>query len=129
MTRVFQITGLENWYNKFWSKGMWENLYKWQRIWGAWVAQSVKPPTLDFGPGHDLTILGIEPHIGLCTDSVEPAWDSLFLSLCPCPTCSLSLSPKINKYTLKTKKQTATKKWAENIKILVTHVNVHQKVI
>ena len=24
--------------------------------WGAWVAQSVKRPTLDFGSGHDLTV-------------------------------------------------------------------------
>ena len=50
--------------------------------WGAWVAQSVKYPTLDFGSGHDLTVHETEPCIRLCTDSAEPAWDSLspFLS-------------------------------------------------
>lgn len=33
---------------------------------GAWMAQSVEHPTLDFGTGHDLSVL-----------SAEPAWDSL----------------------------------------------------
>ena len=28
---------------------------------GAWVAQSVKPPTFDFGSGHDLTVREFEP--------------------------------------------------------------------
>ena len=40
---------------------------------GAWVAQSVKWLTLDFSSGHDLTVPEIEPHIGLCADSIEPA--------------------------------------------------------
>ena len=44
---------------------------------GAWVAQVVKHLTLDFGLGHDLTVCESEPHIGLCADRVEPAWDSL----------------------------------------------------
>ena len=48
---------------------------------GFWVAQSVKCLTLDFGSGHDLMVCEIETHVGLCTDSVEPAWDTLFLSL------------------------------------------------
>ena len=39
------------------------------------MAQSVKRQTLDFGPGHDLTVCGIEPHIRLCADNAEPAWD------------------------------------------------------
>ena len=43
--------------------------------WGAWVAQSVGQLTLDFGSGHDLTVRRIEPQVGLCTDSAEPAWD------------------------------------------------------
>ena len=51
------------------------------------MAQSVERLTHDFGSGHDLTVRGIEPHVGLCADSMEPAWDSL----------SLSLSIKINK--------------------------------
>ena len=45
----------------------------------------------DFGSDHDLMVHEFEPHIGLCTDSLEPAWDSL-LSLCPSPACALSLS-------------------------------------
>ena len=52
----------------------------------AWVAQMVKCWTLDFGLGDDLSVHEIEPHTGLCTGSVEPAWDSLSLSY------SLSLS-------------------------------------
>ena len=35
----------------------------------AWVAQSVKRPTLDLGSGHDLTVPEIESHVGLCADS------------------------------------------------------------
>ena len=48
---------------------------------GAWVAQSVKCPALDFRSGHDPTVRGFKPHIRLCADSVEPAWDSLSPSL------------------------------------------------
>ena len=32
---------------------------------GAWVAQLVKHPTLDFSSGHDLTVCETEPHVGL----------------------------------------------------------------
>ena len=46
---------------------------------GTWVAQSVKPPTL--ARVHDLTVCEFEPRTGLRADSVEPAWDSLSLSL------------------------------------------------
>ena len=69
---------------------------------GAWVAQPVKCLILDFGSGHDLTVCGFEPHVGLCADSVEPAWDSLSVSLpFPCSrsrksSLSLSLSQEIN---------------------------------
>ena len=63
--------------------------------WGAWVAQSVKHLTLDFSSGHDLMVHEIEPHCGLCADSVEPAWDSLSPSLSAPPMHTLSL--KINK--------------------------------
>ena len=38
---------------------------------GAWVAQAVKCPTLDFSSGHDLTVHELEPHVGLCADSAE----------------------------------------------------------
>ena len=61
---------------------------------GAWVAQPVKRLTLGFGSGHDLTVHEFKPRIGLHADSVEPAWDSLSvsLSLPPPPTF------KINKF-------------------------------
>ena len=47
--------------------------------WGAWVAQLVKRQTLDLGSGHDLTVHGMESHLRLCADSMEPTWDSLSL--------------------------------------------------
>ena len=56
------------------------------------MAQSVKHLTLDFGSGHDLTVCEFKPHIGLCTDSVEPTWDSLSPSLSALPLLMLSLS-------------------------------------
>ena len=46
-------------------------------MWGTWVAHSVERLTLDFSSGHDLIAREIEPHVGLCADSTEPAWDSL----------------------------------------------------
>ena len=58
-----------------------ESLLKESELWGTWVAQSVKRLTLDFGSGHDLTVCEIESHVGLCTDSVEPAWGLLSPSL------------------------------------------------
>ena len=61
------------------------------------VAQSVKHLTLGFSSRHDLTVCGFEPHIRLCADSTEPAWDSVSLSLCPSPALSLSLSFSQNK--------------------------------
>ena len=48
---------------------------------GDWVAQSFKHPSFGFGSGHDLTVLEIEPHVGLCAGIVGSAWDSLCLSL------------------------------------------------
>ena len=57
------------------------------------MAQLVKCLTLDFGSGQDLTVCEFEPYVGLCADSVEPAWDSFVF--CPSPACALSL--KINK--------------------------------
>ena len=69
------------------------------------MAQSVKRPTPDFGSGHDLLVCEIEPRVGLCADSTEPAWVSLSPSLyallpraCKLSlSLSLSLSLKINK--------------------------------
>ena len=63
---------------------------------------SVRRPTLDFSSGHDLTVHGFEPYIGLCADSAEPSWDFLPLSLSASLKLSapppLSLSLKINKH-------------------------------
>ena len=69
---------------------------------GTWVAHSVKRPALDFGSGHDLTFLGIEPCVGLCAVSVEPAWDSLSPPSLPLPLLMCALSQ--NKINVKKKK-------------------------
>ena len=61
------------------------------------MAQVVKHPTTDFGSGHDLMVHEIEPHIRLCADSAEPAWDSLSPSLSALPPLVISRSLKINK--------------------------------
>ena len=70
---------------------------------GSWTAQSVEHPTLDLGSGHDLTVCGFELHIGLCADGMEPAWDSLSLSLCLPP--SLSAPPLFSLALSQNKKQ------------------------
>ena len=67
------------------------------------VAQSVKRQALGFGSGLDLTVCEIEPCIGLCADSVEPARDSLCPSLSAPPL--LSVSQKINRPKKKKKKK------------------------
>ena len=59
--------------------------------WGAWMAQSVKHLTLDFGSGHDLTVPGFKPCVRLYTDSAEPAWDCLSLSLSAPPVTETGL--------------------------------------
>ena len=62
------------------------------------MAQSIKHPTLDFGSGH-LMVPEMKPHARLCTDSEEPAWDSLSPSIIASPLleCSLSLKTKQKK--------------------------------
>ena len=79
----------------------WREIFNFKRrLRDAWVAQLVKHLILDFDSGHDVKVCEIEPHIGLCADSVEPPWDplSVSLSFCFSPTCaylcalSLSLS-------------------------------------
>ena len=45
------------------------------------VAQLVEHPTLNFSSGHDLTVGEFKPHVRLCADRVESAWDPLFLPL------------------------------------------------
>ena len=60
---------------------------------------SVRHPTLDFSSGHDLTVLELEPHVGLCTVSARSLLRILSPSL-SVPTSlmlSLSFSLKINK--------------------------------
>ena len=64
------------------------------------MAQSVKPPTLDFGSGHGLMVGGFWPRVRLRADSVELAQDSLSPSLSAPPPLALSLS-KISKYFFK----------------------------
>ena len=56
---------------------------------GAWMAHSVKCPTLDFGSGHDLMVL----EVGLRAVSLGFSLSlSLSLSLCPAGTHMPSLS-------------------------------------
>ena len=74
---------------------------------GAWVAQSVKHPTLDFGSDHDLTVREFKPLVGLCADGMEPAWDSLSAPplLMHTLSLSLSLSKRSKTFDKKTNKQ------------------------
>ena len=58
---------------------------------GAWVAQLVECPTLDFGSGHDLRVMRSNPMSG-CTLGMESAWGSLSSSpSAPPPTLRTSL--------------------------------------
>ena len=59
---------------------------------GCRGAQSVKHPTLDFSSGYGLTVCESGLHVRLCTDSMEPAWDSPFPSLSAPPPFTLALS-------------------------------------
>ena len=79
-------------------KHLFEIVYKNCICWGAWVAQLVKQPTLDFGSGHDLTVREIEPLIGSLLGIL-----CLLLSLSLPHSCSPHdcLSLKINKHFLK----------------------------
>ena len=61
------------------------------------MAQAVKHPTLDYRSGRDVTIREFEPHIGFCSSSVEPAWDSLPPSLSAPPPLLCSLKNKHEK--------------------------------
>jgi len=60
------------------------------------VAQPVGHPTLGFGSGHDLRVVGLRPAWGsmLSEDSV---WDSLSLFLCPTPPLKINKSLKRKK--------------------------------
>ena len=64
-----------------------------QGVAGAWLAESIKCPNLDFDLGHHCTVAGIEPALGFAlTDSRETAWDSPFLSAPPSLVCPFSFS-------------------------------------
>ena len=58
------------------------------------MAHSVEHLILDFGSGHDLMVRELEPGIGLCADSEEPAWDALSAPPLLMRTCTHSLSLK-----------------------------------
>ena len=58
----------------------------------GWLGQLSVPH--DLGSGHDLTVCETEPHIGLCTDSEKPAWDSLSPSLSASPRLVLPAPSK-----------------------------------
>ena len=66
--------------------------------WGAWVAQLVKRPTLDFGSGHDLVVCEFEPHVGHCADTVTVQSLPRILSLSPSlwPSCVCTLNKQTN---------------------------------
>ena len=57
---------------------------------GTRVAQLVKHLTLGFSLGHDLMVREFKLRVGLCTDSVEPAWDFSLPRFLPLPCLSLS---------------------------------------
>ena len=59
---------------------------------GAWVAQSVKQPTFDYGSGRDLMSPVWGSALGL-----EPTWDSSLPLSLPLPALAHVLSLKINK--------------------------------
>ena len=61
------------------------------------MAQSVGRPTLGSSQVMISRFRGLEPRVGLLADRAEPALDSLSPSLCPSPTCAISVSLKINK--------------------------------
>ena len=69
------------------------------------MAQVGEHPTLDFGSGHDLTVHGIKPHMGLWTGSAEPAWDFLSPPLSLPLHCSCSLSLSLSKGRKKGRKE------------------------
>ena len=63
---------------------------------GAWVAQSVKHPTLASASGQDLTVSGVGAPHRLC--SADPTWHPLSLRLSDfSATRTVSVSLKINK--------------------------------
>ena len=72
-------------------------LSKTNKHWGIWVAQSVEHPTsAQVMISRSVSSSPVSGSV-LTAQSLEPASDSVCLSLCPSPARTLSLS-KINKY-------------------------------
>ena len=55
------------------------------RVRGAWGPQLVKLPTLDFIPGHAVTVREFKPHIGPCADSADPELSCVHALSLPLP--------------------------------------------
>ena len=72
------------------------------------MTQLVKHPTLGFGSGHYLVVCVFEPHVGLPTDSTEPASDSLSPSLFAPPLFMLTLERKKGRKKERRKKKKET---------------------
>ena len=66
----------------------------WETGQGVWVAQLVKQLTLAQVMISRLMSLSPESGSVLTAESLEPAWDSVSLSLCPSPAHAHSLSLK-----------------------------------
>ena len=73
------------------------------------MAQSVACRPLDFSSGHDLIVHGLEPHVRLHADCVEPAWDCLSPSL----SAPLLLTQTLSKLKIKKKTYVGSKHWQE----------------
>ena len=90
----------------------WRRVEKKRR--GAWMAQSIKRPTLDFGSGHNLMVCEMERRVGFYTDSTARSLLGISLSLslpftlCLSPTHTRSLS--LNKSEKKKRRNIETEK-------------------
>ena len=70
--------------------------------WGAWVAQSVKHLTLDFGSGHDLRVVRFSPELG---SRLTPRWAWSLLKILSLPLL-LPLPPaRVHTHSLSLKKK------------------------
>ena len=61
----------------------------------------VDRPPLDFGAGHDLTVMVlIEPSVRVHVDSTEPTWDSVSPSVSAPPPLMLYVSVSLSKINI-----------------------------
>ena len=84
--------------------------------WGAWVAQSVKHLTLDFGSGHDLSVVRFSPELG---SRLTPRWAWSLLKILSLPLL-LPLPPahvRAHSHYLSQKKKILEKKKKKKLKI------------